>query len=101
MYAGAPHGYSMADTSMYDEGAAERHFTELEALLARTIADAAPTTGLLDLLSRLGESRRGAGPEMVRGQKVPFTRVRCYACHRLQFISSHVEDGSASADLFL
>ncbi|WP_148612167.1 dienelactone hydrolase family protein [Nocardioides rubriscoriae] len=37
VYAGAPHGYSMADTSMYDEAAAERHFTELEALLARTL----------------------------------------------------------------
>ncbi len=33
IYPGAPHGYSMADTSMYDEGAAERHFNELRALL--------------------------------------------------------------------
>jgi carboxymethylenebutenolidase len=37
VYAGAPHGYSMADTSMYDEAAAERHFTELEALFGRTL----------------------------------------------------------------
>lgn len=37
VYAGAPHGYSMNDTSMYDEAAAERSFTELEALLGRTI----------------------------------------------------------------
>ncbi len=37
VYAGAPHGYSMADTSMYDEGAAERHFAELEALLGCTL----------------------------------------------------------------
>jgi carboxymethylenebutenolidase len=37
VYAGAPHGYSMADTSSYDEAATERHFSELEALLARTL----------------------------------------------------------------
>jgi carboxymethylenebutenolidase len=37
IYPGAAHGYSMADTSMYDEAATERHFTELEALLARTL----------------------------------------------------------------
>ena len=34
---GAPHGYTMADTSMYDEAAAERHFRELEALLSRAL----------------------------------------------------------------
>lgn len=38
VYAGAPHGYSMADTSMYDEAAAERHFTTLQGLLARTLS---------------------------------------------------------------
>ena len=37
IYPGAPHGYSMNDTSMYDEGAAERSFTELESLLGRTL----------------------------------------------------------------
>jgi len=37
VYAGAPHGYTMADTSMYDESAAERHFRELQALVARTL----------------------------------------------------------------
>jgi carboxymethylenebutenolidase len=37
VYEGAPHGYTMADTSMYDHDAAERHFTELEALFARTL----------------------------------------------------------------
>ncbi len=37
VYAGAAHGYAMADTSMYDKGAAERHFTELRALLDRTL----------------------------------------------------------------
>lgn len=37
VYAGAPHGYTMADTSMYDEAAAERHFTELKALLDRRL----------------------------------------------------------------
>jgi carboxymethylenebutenolidase len=37
IYPGAAHGYSMADTSMYDEAATERHFSELEALFARTL----------------------------------------------------------------
>jgi carboxymethylenebutenolidase len=37
VYAGAAHGYSMADTSTYDEAATERHFAELEALFARTL----------------------------------------------------------------
>ncbi len=34
---GAAHGYTMADTAVYDEAAAERHFRELEALLSRTL----------------------------------------------------------------
>ena len=37
IYPDAPHGYSMADTSMYQEAGAERHFAELEALFARTL----------------------------------------------------------------
>ena len=37
VYAGAAHGYSMADTSMYDASATERMFTELEELLDRTL----------------------------------------------------------------
>jgi carboxymethylenebutenolidase len=37
VYAGAAHGYSMADTSVYDEAATERMFTELEALFARAL----------------------------------------------------------------
>jgi carboxymethylenebutenolidase len=37
IYEGAPHGYSMADTSMYDEGATERHFAGLQALFERTL----------------------------------------------------------------
>lgn len=37
IYPGAPHGFTMADTSMYDEAGAERSFRELEALLARTL----------------------------------------------------------------
>lgn len=37
VYPGAAHGYSMADTATYDEAAAERHFEELRALLARTL----------------------------------------------------------------
>ena len=32
-----PHGYTMDDTSMYQEAGAERHFKELEGLLARTL----------------------------------------------------------------
>ncbi|WP_392544769.1 dienelactone hydrolase family protein [Oryzobacter telluris] len=37
VFAGASHGYTMADTSIYDEAAAERHFTELRALFERTL----------------------------------------------------------------
>ncbi len=33
IYEGAAHGYTMADTSMYDERSAERHFHELQRLL--------------------------------------------------------------------
>jgi carboxymethylenebutenolidase len=32
-----PHGYSMADTSMYDEESAERHFDSLRTLLTSTL----------------------------------------------------------------
>lgn len=38
IYPGAQHGFTMADTSTYDEAATERHFTELEALLRRTLS---------------------------------------------------------------
>jgi carboxymethylenebutenolidase len=38
VYRGAAHGYTMADTPAYDEAAAERHYTELFALLERTLA---------------------------------------------------------------
>ncbi len=38
LFEGAAHGYTMADTPMYDEAAAERHFKELFALLESTIA---------------------------------------------------------------
>jgi carboxymethylenebutenolidase len=34
----AAHGYTMADTPSYDEGAAERHYEELFGLLSRTLA---------------------------------------------------------------
>jgi carboxymethylenebutenolidase len=37
VYPGALHGYTMADTPVYDEEAAERHFEELFALLDRTV----------------------------------------------------------------
>lgn len=37
VYAGAQHGFTMADTSSYDEAAAERAFTELRALLERRL----------------------------------------------------------------
>ncbi len=37
LYEAAAHGYTMSDTAAYDEPAAERHFTELFALLDRTI----------------------------------------------------------------
>ena len=34
VFEGAAHGYSMSDTSMYDEAATERHFEALRELLA-------------------------------------------------------------------
>ncbi len=37
LYAGAQHGYTMADMGAYNEGAAERHFTALFELLQHTI----------------------------------------------------------------
>ncbi|WP_255770007.1 dienelactone hydrolase family protein [Pseudarthrobacter sulfonivorans] len=37
VYTGAPHGYTMADTSMFHADATERHFTELRALLDATL----------------------------------------------------------------
>jgi carboxymethylenebutenolidase len=37
VYAGAGHGYTMADTPVYDEAAAERHFRALFDLLDRTL----------------------------------------------------------------
>ena len=37
VYAGAPHGYTMADTSVHDPAATERHYEALRALLARTL----------------------------------------------------------------
>jgi carboxymethylenebutenolidase len=38
LYEGAAHGYTMADTPVYDEAAAERHFAALFDLLDRTVA---------------------------------------------------------------
>ena len=38
VYAGAQHGYTMADTAAYDEAARERHFRELKAILGRALA---------------------------------------------------------------
>ena len=38
LFAGAAHGYTMADTPAYDADAAERHYSELFALLDRTVA---------------------------------------------------------------
>ncbi|MEU1887966.1 dienelactone hydrolase family protein [Micromonospora sp. WMMD987] len=45
VYAGAPHGFTMADSAMYDERATERHWTALFDLLDRTIGGAARRRG--------------------------------------------------------
>lgn len=37
VYAGARHGYTMADTAAYDEDATERHFAALERLFAESL----------------------------------------------------------------
>ena len=39
IYEGAPHGYTMADTSAFHPEATERHFTELRALLDGALKD--------------------------------------------------------------
>ncbi len=39
VYAGAQHGYTMADTAAFNEEARERHFRELRALLERTVRE--------------------------------------------------------------
>jgi carboxymethylenebutenolidase len=42
VYAGAAHGYTMADTAAYDEAAAERHFAALEDLFRRSLGSRSP-----------------------------------------------------------
>jgi carboxymethylenebutenolidase len=42
VFAGAAHGYTMADTAAYDEAAAERHYTALEDLLSRSLGARSP-----------------------------------------------------------
>ncbi|UDY22765.1 dienelactone hydrolase family protein [Nocardioides sp. Kera G14] len=37
IYPGSPHGYSMTDTSSYDEAGEQRHWAELEPFLAETL----------------------------------------------------------------
>ena len=37
LYEGAPHGFTMSDTAMYDEAATERHWAALLPLLERTL----------------------------------------------------------------
>ena len=39
IYAGARHGYTMPDLPVYDEGAAERHWTEMLALFDETLKE--------------------------------------------------------------
>lgn len=44
IYPGAAHGYTMSDTSSYDEAATERHFAELRALFGRTLGGTSATS---------------------------------------------------------
>jgi carboxymethylenebutenolidase len=44
VYAGAPHGYTMADTASYHAQGAERHYRALESLLDRTLRMPPPRT---------------------------------------------------------
>jgi carboxymethylenebutenolidase len=37
VYEGAPHGFTMSDTAMYDQAAEERHWQNLFALLGRVL----------------------------------------------------------------
>jgi len=45
VYEGAKHGYTMVDSPVYDEAAAERHFQELRALLERTLENRGSGSG--------------------------------------------------------
>lgn len=45
VYPDAPHGFTMSDTSSYQQAGAERHFVELEELLARTLGRSAEMAG--------------------------------------------------------
>jgi carboxymethylenebutenolidase len=45
VYEGAEHGYTMADTTAYDEDARERHFRALRALLEQTLGSRQPPSG--------------------------------------------------------
>jgi carboxymethylenebutenolidase len=40
LYAGAAHGYTMSDMTVFDDAACERHFEALGALLGRTLVSA-------------------------------------------------------------
>jgi carboxymethylenebutenolidase len=43
VYAGARHGFTMADTAAYDEAAADRHYAELEDLFRRSLGGRSPS----------------------------------------------------------
>ena len=45
LYPDAPHGFTMADTPMYQAAGAERHFERLRDLYARTLGAGDPATG--------------------------------------------------------
>jgi carboxymethylenebutenolidase len=63
VYAGAPHGYTMADTPSYREEAAERHYRALESLLERTLRGRSPVDRTLTQPPPADESPADRVPE--------------------------------------
>ena len=62
VYAGARHGYTMADTTMFNEEATERHFRALEALSSGRSGDQRRLAGSPDCRRAVGGRHVGRRP---------------------------------------
>lgn len=78
VHTGAPHGYSMADTSRYDERAARRHEQELRAAGRYARAVAVLTSPRRDVLGQAAVRRSAAIESSVQvSQKPPTASSTC------------------------
>ncbi len=80
LYEGAAHGYTMSDTAAYDEAAAERHFSELFALLDRTIAAQGQPATLTDTSRSTKGCSRSSGALSRRRERGSFHRRQSSRC---------------------